>query len=84
VHVGALLGRRPLLLPLPLRPVAALAGLWHRLGLSPRISAEQVRRLAEDKAFAYDDAGRDWGYAPRGILEGLTDEVQRLREAGWV
>lgn len=83
-HVGALLGRRPLLLPLPLHPMASIAGLWHRLGLPPRVTAEQVLRLAEDKAFAYDDARRDWGYAPRGILEGLTDEVQRLRRAGWI
>lgn len=83
-HVGVLLGRRPLLLPLPLRPVAALAGLWHRLGLPPRVSAEQVLRLGEDKAFAYDEARRDWGYAPRGVLEGVTGEVRRLREAGWI
>jgi uncharacterized protein YbjT (DUF2867 family) len=83
-HVGALLGRRPLLLPVPLRPVAALAGLWHRLGIPPRISAEQILRLGEDKAFSCDEPRRDWGYAPRGIIEGLTDEVQRLREAGWI
>jgi uncharacterized protein YbjT (DUF2867 family) len=83
-HVGALLGRRPLLLPVPLRPAAALAGLWHGLGLPPRVSAEQILRLGEDKVFPYDDARRDWGYAPRGIIEGLTDEVQRLREAGWI
>ncbi len=83
-HIGVLLGRRPLLLPLPLRPVAALAGLWHRLGLPPRVSAEQVLRLGEDKAFAYDEARRDWGYAPRGVLEGVTGEVRRLREAGWI
>jgi hypothetical protein len=62
--------------------MAALAGAWYRLGLPPRVSAEQVLRLAEDKAFSYDDARRDWGFAPRGILEGLTDEVRRLREAG--
>jgi hypothetical protein len=64
--------------------VAAFAGLWHGLGLPPRVSAEQILRLGEDKVFPYDDARRDWGYAPRSIIEGLTDEVQRLREAGWI
>ena len=75
LHVGRLLGRRLLLLTLPLRPMAALAGAWYRLGLPPRVSAEQVLRLAEDKAFSFEDARRDWGYAPRGFREGLTDEV---------
>ena len=83
-HIGVLLGRRLLLLPLPLRPVAALAGLWHRLGIPPRISAEQILRLGEDKAFSYDEARRDWGYAPRGILERLTEEAQLLRREGWI
>ena len=83
-HVGALLGRRPLLLPLPLGPMAAFAGLWHRFGLPPRVTAEQVLRLAEDKAFPYDDARRDWGYAPRGVLDGLADEVKILRQTGWI
>ncbi len=83
-HVCRLLDRRPLLLSLPLRPMAALAGLWHGLGLPPRVSSEQVLRLGEDKAFSFDEARRDWGYAPRGFREGLADEVRRLREAGWI
>jgi nucleoside-diphosphate-sugar epimerase len=84
LHIAVLVGRRPFLLPLPLRPTAALAALWHRVGLPPHVSAEQVLRLAEDKAFSYDDARRDWGYSPRGIFEGLADEVRRLREEGCI
>jgi len=84
LHVAALLGRRVVLVPLPLRPAAALAGLWHGLGLPPRVSAEQVLRLGEDKVFAFDDAARDFGYAPRGYREGLAEEVRRLREAGFI
>jgi uncharacterized protein YbjT (DUF2867 family) len=83
-HVGKLLDRRVLLVPLPIRPMAAVAGLWHRVGLPPRVSAEQVLRLAEDKAFPFDAARRDWGYAPRGFREGLADEVRRLRQAGFI
>jgi uncharacterized protein YbjT (DUF2867 family) len=83
-HVARLLGRRPLLLSLPLRPVAWAAGLWHRLALPPRLSAEQVLRLAEDKAFSFEDAQRAWGYAPRGWREGLASEVQVLRRGGWL
>lgn len=82
--VQDLLGRRAPLLPLPIGPMAAVASLWHALGLPPRVTAEQVRRLAEDKAFGYEEARRDWGYAPRGWREGLRSELELLREAGRV
>jgi uncharacterized protein YbjT (DUF2867 family) len=81
-YVAELLHRRPLLLNMPLRPMARAAGLWHRLGFPPRLSAEQVLRLAEDKAFSLEDARRDWGYAPRGWRQGLASEVWSLRKAG--
>jgi uncharacterized protein YbjT (DUF2867 family) len=83
-HVGRLLGRRLLLLPLPLRPMARVAGLWHHFGLPPRVGSEQMLRLGEDKAFPFDEARRAWGYAPRGFREGLADEVRLLREIGFV
>jgi uncharacterized protein YbjT (DUF2867 family) len=81
-HVARELGRRPLVVSLPIRPMAALAGAWSRLGLPPRVSAEQVLRLAEDKAFSYEHARRDWGYSPRGWREGLATEVRLLRDSG--
>jgi uncharacterized protein YbjT (DUF2867 family) len=83
-HVARLLGRRVVLVPLPLGPAAALAGIWRRIGLPPRISSEQVLRLGEDKVFAFDEAARDFGYAPRGYRDGLADEVRRLRETGFI
>ena len=83
-HVASLLGRRRLLVPLPLRPVAWAAGGWNRLGLPPRVSAEQVLRLGENKDFDYGDARRDWGYRPRGWREGLAAEVSALRRSGLV
>lgn len=83
-HLLRVLGRRPPLLPLPIGPAAFAARIWHALGLPPRVSEEQVRRLAEDKAFSYDDARRDWGYAPRGWREGLDAEVETLRREGWI
>jgi uncharacterized protein YbjT (DUF2867 family) len=79
LHVAQLLGRRPLLLTVPVRPVAAAVGVWWALRLPPRIKPEQVLRLAEDKAFPYEEARRDWGYAPRSWREGLAAEVEALR-----
>jgi len=46
------------------------------------IDSGQVARLREDKAYPYDDAGRDLGYAPRPFREGVALEVARLREVG--
>jgi hypothetical protein len=71
-----------LILPVPIQLTARLVALWRRLGLPPRVSAEQVLRLAEDKAFAYDAARRDWGYAPIGFRDGLAKEVAELRASG--
>jgi uncharacterized protein YbjT (DUF2867 family) len=83
-HVAGLLGRKLWVVPLPLRPLAAATGFWGRLGLAPRLSAEQVLRLDEDKAFDFTDARRDWGYEPRGWREGLAAEVDTLRRQGQV
>lgn len=80
--VSAMLGRRVALLPLPIGPMAAAAGIWGALRLPPRLTPEQVRRLAEDKAFPWDAARSDLGYAPRGWREGLAEEVRQLRREG--
>jgi uncharacterized protein YbjT (DUF2867 family) len=81
VHVADLLGRKPLLVTVPVRPVAAALRVWGTLRLPPRLKPEQVLRLAEDRSFPYDEARRDWGYAPRGWRQGLAEEVEALRAA---
>jgi uncharacterized protein YbjT (DUF2867 family) len=64
--------------PVPLSPVLAAARGYELLSRSPRIRAEQVRRLAEDKAFAIDDAIRDLDYAPRSFAEGIRAEARAM------
>ena len=65
-------GRRVLLLPVPIT-TAVLAARVTRV-----VSPEQVRRLAEDKAFAYTEAARDFGFAPRSFDEGVRLEAAVL------
>jgi nucleoside-diphosphate-sugar epimerase len=65
-------GRRVLLVPVPLQ--AAVLGAR----LTRVVTEEQIRRLAEDKAFAYDDAARDFGYAPRTFEQGVNQEARLL------
>lgn len=78
------LSRRAAVVGVPIKPMAFLAGLWRRTSLPPRVSREQVLRLAEDKAFEFAPARADFGYAPRNWKEGLSAEIVRLREIGWI
>jgi nucleoside-diphosphate-sugar epimerase len=71
-------GRRVQLLHVPLATVVAAARLWSRLPLPTPVSPEQVLRLAEDKAFDWSEAGRDFGFAPRSFHEGVALEVRAL------
>ena len=78
------LGRKPRIVPLPLEPARRSLAAAERLGLPLPIRSEQVLRLREDKAYPYDKAKRELGYAPRPFREGIALEVARLRELGMV
>jgi uncharacterized protein YbjT (DUF2867 family) len=68
-------GSKTRLVPVPLAPLVTLARGYERLSRHPRIRAEQLLRLAEDKAFPIDAAIRDLGYAPRPFATGIGDEA---------
>lgn len=78
------LGRRAPMVRVPVGAAAIAARLWSRIGLPPRVSEEQVLRLAEDKAFDFSEARRDFLYDPKSWKEGLDLELKRLREIGWI
>ena len=63
-------GRTVTLIRVPLQ--AAVLGAR----LTRIVRPEQVRRLAEDKAFSYADAVRDFGFAPRSFAEGVMLEAR--------
>ncbi len=46
--------------------------------VGPRISAEQLQRLADDKVFDLDDAIRELDYAPRSFAVGIRAEAQAI------
>ncbi|HXW88646.1 MAG TPA: NAD(P)H-binding protein [Streptosporangiaceae bacterium] len=71
-------GSRTRLISFPLAPLVTLARGYELVSRHPRIRAEQLLRLAEDKAFAIDDAIRDLGYAPRSFADGIGDEARIL------
>ena len=78
------LGRKPRIVRLPLEPVRRSLAAVERLRLPLPIKSEQVLRLREDKAYPYDKAEKELGYAPRPFREGIALEVARLREIGMV
>jgi uncharacterized protein YbjT (DUF2867 family) len=60
------------LVPVPLS-AAVLAARLTRV-----VTPEQVLRLAEDKAFDYSDASRDFGFQPRSFADGVRREAHDL------
>ena len=79
---AAALGSEPRIVRLPIEPIRRILVAAERLRLPLPIDSGQVTRLREDKAYPYEDAGRDLGYDPRPFREGVALEVARLRELG--
>jgi uncharacterized protein YbjT (DUF2867 family) len=77
--IGRLLGKRIGLLHIPLGIMTVAFSIYERLSPRPRLKAEQLHRLNEDKQFGYDDAARDFGYEPRGLEQTLSDQIASLR-----
>src|SRR5690349_16474276 len=59
----------------PSAPVVNLLRFSERLHLPSPIKAEQVLRLNENKAFPYEEARRDFGFAPSLFEEGIKLEL---------
>ena len=62
----------PMVLPVPALPLRLLAPLTRVLPLVPRIGADEIRRLTEDKAFDIGPMRRELGIAPIALEEGLA------------
>ena len=76
------LGRKPRIVRVPLEPARRVLAAAEALRLPLPVRSEQVLRLREDKAYPYDKAKRELGYAPRTFEEGVALEATRLREHG--
>ncbi|WP_018640452.1 NAD-dependent epimerase/dehydratase family protein [Parafrankia elaeagni] len=69
-------GRRVVCVPFPAGPVRALVRAHERRSSRPRLKAEQISRLLEDKCFPIDEARRDLGFAPRTFADGIRAQAQ--------
>ena len=74
-EASAAVGRSPRLVPVPLAPALAAATVYERIVPRPRLTAEQLRRLGEDKVFDISAARRDLDYDPRPFSVGIAEEA---------
>lgn len=78
------IGRKPRIVHLPIEPVRRTLAFAETLRLPLPIKSGQVVRLREDKAYPYEKAKEELGYAPRSFGEGVALEARRLGEIGMV
>ncbi len=76
---AAALGRRVVTLPVPVGPMAALAGAAAAIGLRLPLAAGEIRRAADDKSFDVGEMIHRLGVTPRPFADGLRAKLER----GW-
>lgn len=74
-QAAAAVGRSPRIVAVPLRPTVTVARAYERLAPRPRLKAEQIERLAEDKSFDISDARRDLAFHPRSFAVGIRQQA---------
>lgn len=75
---GRALGRRPLLVPVPLGPAHGAVRFARALRLPTPVRPEQILRLTESKAVDIGTARAVLGYRPRPFPEGVREEAALL------
>lgn len=76
--ISKLLAKKLVKVHVPLGPMLLLFGLYEKVSASPKIKAEQLIRLNEDKAFSHEAASQDFGYAPHALEEVLQREINDI------
>ncbi len=73
-------GRRIVVLPVPVRALSRAAAMAQSIGLRVPFNAAELTRASEDKAFAIDDMVTRLGVTPRDFAAGVRLKLER----GWV
>ncbi len=77
-EAAAAVGGSPRLVSVPLAPAVAAATVYERIVPRPRLTAEQIRRLGEDKVFDISAARRDLAYDARPFSVGIAEEAELM------
>jgi len=78
---AAALGRRIVVIPLPLSLIKSGLGLASRIGLKVPFSALELTRATENKAFDVSPLAERLGVRPRAFEDGLATVLARRRQA---
>lgn len=73
--VARVLGKRVRKIHIPVAPVVTMMRAIERMRIKLPFKSEQIQRLNENKAFAHDEAARDFGFEPRSFEEGIRQEI---------
>lgn len=72
---GKALGKRVIKIHIPVRLSYNLLKMYEKVSKNPKLKAEQVLRLNENKDFSYDEAKNDLEYSPLSFEEGIKLEI---------
>lgn len=75
---GKTLGKKVLKIHVPMKLSYSLLKFYEKISSNPKLKAEQVLRLNENKDFSHEDAAKDFGYKPMTFHEGINLEI------GWL
>lgn len=72
---GKALGKKVIKIHIPMKFSYNLLKMYEKVSKQPRLKAEQVLRLNENKDFSFEEAKKDLGYNPLSFEEGIKIEV---------
>lgn len=73
---GKALGKKVIKIHIPMKLSYHLLNIYEKISKNPKLKAEQVLRLNENKDFSYEDAKNDLGYTPLSFEEGIKLEIK--------
>jgi nucleoside-diphosphate-sugar epimerase len=74
---GKVLGKKVIKIHIPMKLSFNLLKMYEKVSKNPKLKAEQVLRLNENKDFSYEDAKKDLGYKPLSFEEGIKLEIEK-------
>lgn len=70
------LGKKVVKIHIPMKLSYGLLKIYEKLSKKPKLKAEQVLRLNENKDFSHEEAKLDLGYSPLSFEEGIKLEME--------
>lgn len=75
---GKALGKKVFKIHLPMKLSYNLLKIYEKVSRKPKLKAEQVLRLNENKDFSHEEAKKDFNYKPISFEEGIKLEVRNI------